>query len=334
MKLGLYASIANPPNGDHMDRCVQETLTEAEHAEACGFSGFFFGEHHQDKDGFLPSPLVVAAAAAARTSTIEIGTSVILLPLHHPIRVAEDLATLDAIAGGRARLGVGLGYQPADFDMFGIDASKRVEIFEECMAVLRHCFSGERFSYTGKHYQVENVRMTPRPIAQPTPIWIGAWAPQAVRRAGALGDAWVIGPSASLSDVEPLVDVYHEAAARAGVKPKLVLMRDGWVANTRREADEVYGPEVMTAYQYYWQNRALAFQGIESKSAFTLENLAVDRIIMGTPEDCVEQLKRWQQVIGADEVMLRLRHAHSGGPPHARIMNAIELFGREVIPAL
>ena len=111
-------------------------------------------------------------------------------------------------------------------------------------------------------------------------------------------------------------------------------MRDGWVAKTRREAEEVYGPEVMTAYQYYWQNRALAFQSIESKSAFTLENLAVDRIIMGTPEDCVEQLKRWQRVIGADEVMLRRHHAHSGGPPHTRIMEAIELFGREVIPAL
>ena len=94
IKLGLYSSIANPPRGDNMDRCVQETLAEAELSEACGFHGFFFGEHHQDQDGFLPSPLVVCSAVAARTKKIQIGTSVLLLPLHHPLPIAEDVATL------------------------------------------------------------------------------------------------------------------------------------------------------------------------------------------------------------------------------------------------
>ena len=86
IKLGLYSSIANPPSGDHLENCVAETLAEAELAGACGFRGVFFGEHHQDKDGFLPSPLVVCAAVAARTKTIQIGTSVLLLPLHHPLK--------------------------------------------------------------------------------------------------------------------------------------------------------------------------------------------------------------------------------------------------------
>ena len=110
IKLGLYSSIANPPRGDDLDRCVAETVAEAELAEACGFQGFFFGEHHQDKDGFLPSPLIVCTAVAARTKTIQIGTSVLLLPLHHPLRVAEDAVTLDIVSGGRLALGVGLGY--------------------------------------------------------------------------------------------------------------------------------------------------------------------------------------------------------------------------------
>ena len=92
IKLGLYSSIANPPHGDHLDRCVSEVIAEAELAEACGFHGFFFGEHHQDRDGFLPSPLIVCAAVAARTTSLQIGTSVILLPLHNPIAIAEAVA--------------------------------------------------------------------------------------------------------------------------------------------------------------------------------------------------------------------------------------------------
>ena len=128
IKLGLYSSIANPPRGEDMDRCVAETISEAELAEACGFHGFFFGEHHQDRDGFLPSPLVVGSAVAARTKRIQIGTSVLLLPLHHPLRVAEDVVTLEAVSGGRVALGVGIGYQEADFRAFGIE-KKQVNKF-------------------------------------------------------------------------------------------------------------------------------------------------------------------------------------------------------------
>src|SRR5438552_18200720 len=94
MKFGLYSSIANPPRGEHLDRCIDEAIAEAQLAEASGFDSCFFGEHHQDHDGFLPSPLIVAAAVAARTTWLRCGSSVILLPLHHPVPVAEDAITL------------------------------------------------------------------------------------------------------------------------------------------------------------------------------------------------------------------------------------------------
>src|SRR5437588_7961790 len=113
MKFGLYSSIANPPRGEHLDRCIDEAIAEAQLAEASGFDSCFFGEHHQDHDGFLPSPLIVAAAVAARTTRLRVGTSVILLPLHHPVHVAEDVITLDLVSKGRVILGVGIGYQPA-----------------------------------------------------------------------------------------------------------------------------------------------------------------------------------------------------------------------------
>src|SRR2546423_8488723 len=102
MRFGLYSSIANPPRGEHLDRAIDEVIAEAQLAESCGFDSCFFGEHHQDKDGFLPSPLIVATAVAPRTRTLGVGTSVILFPLHPPVHLAADVITLDLLSKRRA----------------------------------------------------------------------------------------------------------------------------------------------------------------------------------------------------------------------------------------
>lgn len=109
-------------------------------------------------------------------------------------------------------------------------------------------------------------------------------------------------------------------------------MRDAWVARTRAEADAVYGPHVMAAYRYYWEHRLAEFRSMPADTPFTLENLAPDRLILGDPETCVREFQRWQKATGADTFLLRLRHAHSGGPPHESIMDAIRLFGERVLP--
>jgi len=333
MKFGLYSSIASPPRGEHLDRCVDEVIAEAELAEASGFDSCFFGEHHQDKDGFLPSPLIVATAVAARTRRLNVGTSVILLPLHHPVRVAEDVITLDLVSRGRVILGVGIGYQAADFAAFGVPMEHRVTLFEEAVEILRRCWTGEPFSFKGAHYTLDSVQVRPRPFQQPSPpLWFGASVPAAARRAGRLADGFVGTPSTSLANATRLVRTYKEAAREAGRPARVVLMRDAWVATTRAEAEAVYGPEVMAAYRYYWQHRLAEFRDIPADTEFTLGNLAPDRLILGEPETCVREFHRWQEATGADYCLLRLRHAHSGGPPHARILEAIRLFGDKVLP--
>jgi len=333
MKFGLYSSIANPPRGEHLDRCIDEVIAEAQLAEACGFDSCFFGEHHQDQDGFLPSPLIVATAVAARTTRLRVGTSVILLPLHHPVRVAEDVITLDLVSRGRVVLGVGIGYQPADFRAFAVPMEHRMERFEESLDILRLCWAGEPFSFRGKHYTLEDVRIRPRPFQRPgPPLWIGASVPAAARRAGRVADGFVGTPSTSLENATRRADIYRHAAREAGREPEVVQMRDAWVAATRAEADAVYGPHVMTAYRYYWENRLAEFRTMPPGTPFTLDSLAPDRLILGDPETCVREFQRWQKATGAGTFLLRLRHAHSGGPPHDRIMAAIRLFGERVIP--
>ena len=333
MKFGLYSSIANPPRGEHLDRCIDEVVAEAQLAESCGFHSCFFGEHHQDKDGFLPSPLIVATAVAARTRTLHVGTSVILLPLHHPVHLAEDVITLDLVSKGRLVLGVGIGYQPADFRAFAVPMDDRLARFEESVEILRLCWAGETFSFRGKHYELDDVRVTPRPFQKAgPPLWIGASVPAAARRAGRIADGFVGTPSTGMENATALATIYKEAAREAGRPAQVIQMRDAWVAATRAEADAVYGPHVMAAYRYYWENKLAEFRSIAPDTPFTLENLAPDRLILGDPETCVREFLRWQAATGADYFLLRLRHAHSGGPPHEKIMDAIRLFGERVLP--
>jgi alkanesulfonate monooxygenase SsuD/methylene tetrahydromethanopterin reductase-like flavin-dependent oxidoreductase (luciferase family) len=228
---------------------------------------------------------------------------------------------------------VGIGYQASDFRAFSVPMEHRVALFEEGVEILRKCWTGEPFSFRGKHYTLEDVQIRPRPLQKPAPpLWIGASVPAAARRAGRLADAFVGTPSIDIESAVRLADAYRDAAREAGRQPRVILMRDAWVARTRAEADAVYGPEVMAAYQYYWERRSASFRNVPPDTEFTLGNLAPDRLILGDAETCVREFHRWQEATGADYCLLRLRHAHSGGPAHDKIMEAIRLFGERVLP--
>lgn len=335
MKLGIYSSIASPPRGDNLDRCVDEVIAEAQLAEDAGFDSCFFGEHHQDKDGFLPSPLIMATAVASRTQKLRVGTSVILLPLHHPVRVAEDAVTLDIVSKGRLTLGVGLGYQLDDFQAFDIPIEERVGRLEEGVEIIRKSWQGKPFSFEGQHFRLDSIQVRPAPFQKPgPPLWIGASTKPGARRAGRLADGFVSTPSTGLKATVDLVNTYRKAAAEAGRQPQVVLMRDAWVASSRAEADRIYGPEVMDAYKYYWRAGLPDFKSLKSEEELTLDRVAENRLILGDPEECVSEFHRWNEATGAEHFLLRLRHAHSGGPPHQDIMKTISLFGESVIPHL
>ena len=300
MKFGIYSSIADPPAGENLALRVDEVVAEARLAESVGFDSCFFGEHHQDRDGFLPSPLIVSAAVAAQTTTLNLGTSVILLPLHHPVRLAEDVITLDIVSRGRFILGVGLGYQPVDFRTFDIPVEQRVSRFEEEIEIIRQCWSGERFDFSGEHFNLEDITIHPKPYSDPLPLWIGASRRPGARRAGRIADGFVAGPSTDLDSTVLLTDAYRQAAEAAGREPVVCLMRDAWVAATRAEAERVYGPEVMDAYKYYWRNGLNEFRRYTQESEINIANLGPDRLILGEPQEVIDEFHRWQEKTGAD----------------------------------
>ncbi|MEV4105827.1 LLM class flavin-dependent oxidoreductase [Nonomuraea sp. NPDC049649] len=182
--VGLYTGQRNA--GAH----YRDAVPLAVAAEEAGFDSFWVSEHHGLPDGYLPSPLTLLAALAPATSTLALGTGVLLAPLHHPLRIAEDAAVVDQLSGGRLILGLGIGYAAHEYAAFGVDPATRGARLDALVPALRAAWSGEPVH--SPELGLGGVRVTPPP-ARPIPIWLGGYAPRAVRRAGLLADGHLVG---------------------------------------------------------------------------------------------------------------------------------------------
>jgi probable F420-dependent oxidoreductase len=323
MKVGL-----SPLQGQ---ASFEETLGECERAEKAGFDSIWLGEHHNNPI-LHPAPLIGLAAVASRTRSIRLGTGVLLLPLYHPMMVAEEGAMVDMISGGRLILGVGAGYAPEEFAAFGYSLKERGSRLEESAALLNRLWTEENVTHRGKHFQLENATVAPRPLQRPRPpIWFGAWAEPALRRAARLGDAWFVGPSANLAEIAPCTRLYRAACRETGKgEGEVALFRYVFVAGSTSEAISAAGGPFVQAFErmyFRWPHPVVK----RPAGKLTIERLAENRIIIGDPKTCIQEIIRFRKELGLKHLVCRFSVP---GIPREACAASLDLFTREVIPAL
>src|SRR5438477_496419 len=185
LRVGTVYDFRNTPeSGMDMPSLYAAIIDQIVMLDGLGLDLVWFTEHHFLDDGYLPSWVPMAGAIAARTKHVRLSSDVCLLPFNHPVRLAEDLAVLDNISNGRIEIGVGMGYAPHEFRGFGLPVPRRVSLTDEGIEVLRHCFTGEKFSFHGKRYDFDDVVIRPRYV-QPggPPLWIAAMSEAGAQRA-------------------------------------------------------------------------------------------------------------------------------------------------------
>ncbi len=209
VNFGLWYDFRNPERwGVPFERFYEQTLEQISWAEGLGFDSVWLTEHHFCADGYTPSPLVLAGAIGSRTTKMRIGTNLMLITLHNPIRLAEDAATVSLLTGGRFDLGVATGYREFEFDAFGRKLVNRPSLLEEGVEIVRRAWRGEPIDFEGKRYSFGDIRVTPVPEHTPR-LLIGGMADAPIHRAARLGDGF-------LSTGGIGHDVYLEGLAKAG----------------------------------------------------------------------------------------------------------------------
>ena len=310
-----------------------DAIAEAELGERLGFDSVWLEEHHGVRDHYWPSPLVVLAAIAARTERITLGTDVIVLPFYQPVRLAEDAAVLQGIAGGRFVLGLAAGYRPDEFRLHDAALEGRGGRLEEAVGLIRALWSGETVLHRGPAYRAEG-RIEPLP-SPPPPIWLGGSGPRTIERAATLADAWVPGPTADLPRLLKLRADYDVALRAAGRDPATVrrpLTREVVVARTDDDAWELAERHLLVNYRDEygggWSHPLVG--AADAAPTNELDRLADGRFIIGSPETCIAAIAAIRDAYGPDELICRLFFA---GLPHAVLIEELRILAADVLPA-
>ncbi len=313
----------------------KNTLEQVRLAEKVNFESAWISEHHFLDDGYCPSPAATAAAMAAVTTRIKIGSAGIILPLHNPLKVAEDAAVVDNISNGRFNLGVVLGYRKEEYEGMGVPMRERPSRMDEGIEVLENALTGEKFSYEGKRYKFENAKLTPRPVQSPIPLYIGAFEEPAIRRAGRFGYPLLIGPGRTVEMARDTLRMYRDEARKSGRDPEGVehiLLRETFVSTSRKKAVEGGNKYIISMYKFYFSLGVKMF--VRGKQLTGLddplfEHLSEDRFIIGTPDDCIGEIEKYRDELGIKYIACRMVFPQA---PHEVISGLIKTFGKKVIP--
>jgi len=316
-------------------------------AEALNVASVWLAEYHFSAISVLSSPITVASAIAARTQRIRIGLAVVLLPLGHPIRIAEDIATLDHISQGRVEFGVGRGTFPDTHDGYNSPFAESRERFDEYLEIIQKAWTMERFSFTGKHYHCEDLCVRPKPLQTPhPPIRIGVTSAVTFTLAGRLGYPIIINPSRvfALLELGPYIQQYRQAWHEAGHTgiPQVGLRVPLYVAETEARAyaepkasalaaihglrDRVAISAPRTGTTGDWHAQA------ERIRQMSYEDWLRDKVVYGTPNAVVDRLHKLQAVLGLTQLLYEVNFGRQ--MPYELQVQNLQLINERVIPQL
>ena len=328
-------------------QCFDELLDQIELSERLGFHEAWFAEHHHSDYSLLPSPNLLIAALARRTERLQLGNLVNVLPFHDPLRLAEEIATLDVLTGGRLAVGVGRGIRRDEFAQYGFDRDDAQARFDEALEVLRLAWTAPRFSHQGRFWTYHDVSPRPSPIQQPhPPIYYGAISPGSAAAIARRG--WHLAQArAPLEDVATTVAAYRAARAAAGLAPeagRVVLAREIYVAETDEQAHAEAAPATLRFWQLASENALTPEPPSPAdlprftrpfpyyRGGATLEQFDEWGVtLVGSPETVAAKVR----AIAATIAPTSLLGVFSFGTlTHAQVTRSLELFASRVIPAL
>jgi alkanesulfonate monooxygenase SsuD/methylene tetrahydromethanopterin reductase-like flavin-dependent oxidoreductase (luciferase family) len=324
---GQYASNQN------IQTCFEELIAECKAAEALGFDSITKTSHYSTAPFQAFQQFPILARLSAETSRVRLNAGIILLSLHKPLDIAEQLATIDIMSGGRLICGVALGYREVEFAAFGSEVKKRGKLLEENLIALKQLWTEDTVTMKGSHFELKNASCCPKPLQRPHPaIWIGANANPAIKRAAKLGDCWYINPHNRISDIKEQIEVYKWALDECG-KPfpdELPMRREVFVAETREEALRLAGPYLKKKYDAYqnWGQGDQLPEG-DRNLGLAFNELAGDRFIIGSPDDVTEQIVNLNKEVGTNHLIMSIQWADM---PHSLTMDTLAILGEKVIP--
>jgi alkanesulfonate monooxygenase SsuD/methylene tetrahydromethanopterin reductase-like flavin-dependent oxidoreductase (luciferase family) len=342
----MFHEFQRPPGASEAEAFAQ-SLAQVDAAERWGLDVMWVAElHFAPERSVLASPLILAAAIAERTRRMKIGTAVQVLPLCHPLRLAEEAATVDQLSHGRLIFGVGRSGFPQTYQAYGVPYAESRERFAETLEIVKRAWSEERFSYSGKYFSCENVAVAPKPWQKPhPPIRIAATSPDTFPAIGALGHpAFAAARLGTLSDLAPLVKSYRDAYRAAGHPGagEIYLRVPVYVAETERRAREEPEESIMHFFRYIGarlaESASLSGARPIEKRAESAERLQTidyeealrEKMIVGTPERVADRLLGLREELGINGILAELNPG--GLIPQALVMNALRLFCEEVMP--
>ncbi|XRG80377.1 LLM class flavin-dependent oxidoreductase [Rossellomorea sp. GAMAL-10_SWC] len=336
MEIGISTFVETTPDAytgnviSHAER-LREVVEEIILADQVGLDVFGVGEHHRN-DFAASSPAVVLAAAASQTNRIRLTSAVTVLSSADPVRVFQDFATLDGISNGRAEIMAGRGSFIESFPLFGYKLNDYDELFEEKMDLLLTLQKSEFVTWSGKHRPaINNIGIYPRPVQEPLPIWIGSGGnSESVFRAGLLGLPLVLAIIGGRPiQFAPLVELYKKAAAHAGhdvSKLKIASHSHGFIAEDTMTAADKFFPSTQQVMNKLGKERGW---GTYDRAAFDAARSFEGALYVGDSETVAQKIIHLRKNVGITRFML---HVPVGSMPHADVMKAIELLGKEVAP--